>query len=75
MIRTRTKIPREMLLKAAEEINEVMGLQPEIPLDAEDEKLKTLIQGVAAFVEDDDEYSALAWLLMGFTDDLFSRKT
>jgi hypothetical protein len=75
MIRTKTKIPREWLEKAAIEITDTMGLKPEIPLDAEDDKIKKMIQGVAAFVEDGDEFTALAWLLMGFEDEKFSIET
>jgi hypothetical protein len=67
-------IPRDFLQFAAQELNEQIGLQPPIPLDADDDEIRELLLDAAVLVEPDDLYSALTWFCMGFQDDLFSKE-
>ncbi len=48
---------RKDLVKAAEELNEVLGLDPEIEVDNDIEALKTLISEAAELIEPEDEIS------------------
>lgn len=51
------KIERELLIKAAEELNEVMGLQPPINVEEDDNSIKAKIIKALEFREEEDEFS------------------
>lgn len=67
---------RELLCKVACELNALMGLEPPIPLgnEIDYDELEYLIHDAATLVQPGDEYTALAWTLMRFGDEKFTRK-
>jgi len=52
------KIKRELLIKAAEELNEVMGLRPPIDTKDDDESIKAKIIKALELREEEDEFSS-----------------
>lgn len=75
MIRTKSKIPRDWIEKAAHELNEVMGLKPSIDLDDDDQRMLSQIKAAGMFLDDGDAYTPTTWLLMGYENEVFERKT
>jgi hypothetical protein len=75
MIRTKSKISRDWIEKAAHELNTVMGLKPAIDLDDDDTRMLSQIKAAGMFLDDGDAYTPTTWLLMGYQDEVFERKT
>jgi hypothetical protein len=75
MIRTKSKISRNWIERAATELNEVMGLKPAINLDDDDTRILSQIKAAGMFLNEGDAYSAVRWVLMGYENEVFERKT
>ncbi|MDD4274273.1 MAG: hypothetical protein PHG14_11165 [Desulfobacter postgatei] len=75
MIRTKSKISRNWIERAATELNEVMGLRPCINLDDDDQRMLSQIKAASAFINEGDAYTPTTWLLMGYENEVFERKT
>ncbi len=63
------KIKKEMLIKAAQELNEVMGLNPPIDIEEDESVIKAKLIKALEFREDEDEFSVEVEETLAYLED------